>query len=468
MPGFEISFHGAAQVVTGSKHLLRYGDTRLLMDAGMFQGRRKLRDRNWAEPAFDPASIDHVMITHSHIDHIGFLPRLVKLGLKAPVHLTPAAFQLAELMLLDSAKIQEEDARYANKKGYAKHKPALPLYDSEDARRALELRRKARFRRWIPLAHDGLRARFTNNGHLLGSAFIEAQADLGDRVARVVYCGDLGRFEVPLHLDPKPMPECDVLIVESTYGNRSHTEESPTDQLAEALGPVLREGGTVLIPAFAVGRSQQITLMLRRLIKAERLPDVPIHLDSPMAINATRIYSRFLDKRNLDPEVFEDGRLRLFPRDVHFHRSAEESISLNDMPGPRILVASSGMLSGGRVLHHLKRLAPGHQNLIVLVGYQGVGTRGRRILDGEETVRVHGQDVPLNAKTTVINGLSGHADADDLMSWIGSAKSPPRFAFVVHGEPDASGALAERLESAGMSAFLPELDERFDLAALLG
>ncbi len=463
-------FHGAAGTVTGSRHLLEVDRLRVLMDAGLFQGYKKLRLRNWDRPGFEPRSIDHVLLSHTHIDHLGYLPRLAKLGLRAPVHCTPAAHDLAELMLLDSAKIQEEDAAYANKKGFSRHKPALPLYDRKDAWRALKLRTRVPYNRWIDLDRGGrVRARFRNAGHILGSAFIEVHVATGARPIRIVYSGDLGRFDMPLHLDPKPLPACDVLIVESTYGDRRHTRRSVLEQVGRHLRAVLSRRGTVLIPAFAVGRSQQITLILRRLMKRGKIPETPIHIDSPMAINATRIYSRFLNRRNLDPDVLEDGRLRLFPDNVHFHRTVDDSRSLNDMPGGRIIISASGMLTGGRVLHHLRRLAPDARNLILLAGYQAGGTRGRDLADGAGRIKLHGRYVPVKAEVATIHGLSGHADRDELSRWIASAPAPPRLAFAVHGEPDSAAAMAALLKSRfGTRALVPKLGERFDLPRLLG
>jgi metallo-beta-lactamase family protein len=466
----KLAFHGAARTVTGSKHLLTVGESRILLDAGLFQGLKKFRRKNWEKPGFDPKSIDHVLLSHTHIDHVGFLPRLVKQGLKAPVHLTPAAFELAELMLLDSAKIQEEDARWANKRGYSRHKPALPLYGIDDAKKALELRKVERYGRWMKLdEHGSIRARFLNSGHLLGSAFTQVDIAAAGRQIKVVYSGDIGRFKKPLHLDPRPLPACDVLIIESTYGNRTHTNESVAEQVLPSLRDCLGRGGTVLIPAFAVGRSQQVTLFLRRLMEEKQIPQVPIHIDSPMAINATRIYSRFLDRRNIDADVFEDGRLRIFPRHVEFHRSAKQSRQLNHMKGPRIIVSASGMLSGGRVLHHLARLAPDRNNLVFLVGYQAAGTRGRRLLDGEDSIKIHGQHVKIRCKVVPVSGMSGHADRDELLSWVASAPKPPSLAFMVHGESPAMESLAEALQDRfGIRPFIPDLGDEYDLVRLLG
>jgi metallo-beta-lactamase family protein len=466
----ELSFHGAAGTVTGSRHLLSAGGTRVLLDAGLFQGRKALRLRNWDRPGFDPRRIDHVLLSHTHIDHVGFLPRLVRQGLRAPVHCTKAAYALAELMLLDSAKIQEEDARYANKRGFSRHRPALPLYTAEDAHRALELRREVLFNRWLDLGRSGaIRARFLNAGHLLGSAFIELVVRTrSGREIRLVYSGDVGRFDVPLHLDPRPLPRCDVLIVESTYGDRQHSRRPVEDQLGPPMRAALSRRGTVLIPAFAVGRSQQITLLLRRLMKRGVLPEVPIHIDSPMATDATRIYSRFLNRKNVDPDVFEDGRLRLFPEHVHFHRSVADSKRLNELAGPRIVVSSSGMLTAGRVLHHLKRLAPDKRNLIVLAGFQAPGTRSRAMLDGADEVKVHGEYVPVRARVISLLGLSGHADRNELLRWVGSAPTPPKLAFIVHGEPDSAEAFGKSLRRQfKLRAVVPGLGDRYDVEKLL-
>ncbi|RMG49007.1 MAG: MBL fold metallo-hydrolase [Acidobacteria bacterium] len=464
-----ISFHGAAGTVTGSKFLLEAAGRRILIDAGLFQGRKDLRLLNWSGPAFDPAAVDHVLLTHTHIDHIGYLPRLVKLGLSAPVHCTRAARQLARLMLLDAAKLQEEDARYANKKGFSRHRPALPLYRTRDAKRALALLRETPFRRLVPLDGSGdLSAMLHNAGHILGSAFVEVRLRWRGRDVRIVFSGDVGRFDIPLHVDPRPLPRCDLLVIESTYGDRRHTARSLLEQVGGALRATLRRGGIVLVPAFAVGRSQQVTWILRRLMRAGALPDVPIHIDSPMAVDATRVYSRFLDRANLDPDVYEDGRLRLFPHRVSFHRTRAESKRLNRLEGPRVIVSASGMLTGGRVLHHLRRLAPDPRNLILLAGYQAEGTRGRRLVEGEREIKVHGEMVPVRAKVVQLHGLSGHADRDELERWVRSAPVKPRLAFVVHGEPGPAAAFARRLERLhGIPAHTPGLGETFDLARFL-
>jgi metallo-beta-lactamase family protein len=465
-----LSFHGGAGTVTGSRHLVETDSCRFLVDAGLFQGLKKLRALNWKRPGFDPEAVDFLFLTHAHIDHAGYLPRLVKDGFRQPIYCTRATYDLAQLMLMDSAKIQEEDADYANRKGFSKHKPALPLYTSEDAAGALGYMEPVDYGTWIEPS-EGVRARFLNIGHILGASMVEVHLDTGARTVRIVFSGDVGRYDVPLHSDPDPRPGCDFLVVESTYGDRDHKAGSVEEQIREALIGCLDRNGTVLIPAFAVGRSQLVTLCLRQLIKAGRLPEVPIHIDSPMAVDATRIYSRHIEDLSLDDSLNDDGRTHLFPHNVQFHRSVKESIKLNTMPGPRIIISASGMLTAGRVLHHLKRLLPDERNLIMLSGYQAPGTRGRAMMEGKPTVRVHGKDVPVRAQFIPLSGLSAHADRTELLKWVRSAgdgEKPPDGIFVVHGEPKSAGAFAELLnEKLATRTFLPDLGVGYDLLELL-
>lgn len=466
-----LSFHGGAGTVTGSRYLVETETFRFLVDAGLFQGLKKLRERNWKSPGFDPKSLDFMFLTHAHIDHAGYLPRLVKDGFRGPVYCTRATRDLAQLMLMDSAKIQEEDARYANKKGFSKHKPALPLYTANDAAGALGFMEPVDYGEWFEPS-PGLKARFINAGHILGAAMVEAHIDMGQRVIRVVFSGDIGRYGVPLHSDPDPLPDCHFLVMESTYGDRNHRAESIEEQIREALIDCVDRKGIVLIPSFAVGRSQLVTLCLRQLIKADRLPDVPIHIDSPMAVDATRIYSRHIKDLSLDESLSDGGQSRLFPSNVQFHRSVDESKRLNRLPGPRIIISSSGMLTAGRVLHHLKRVLPDKRNLVMLVGYQAPGTRGRRMMDGKSTVRVHGEDVPVNAQFIPISGLSAHADKDELLRFVrsaGDSQKQPDTIFVTHGEPRSSEALASTLHrTLGARTLSPDLGDSYDLSELLG
>jgi metallo-beta-lactamase family protein len=460
-----LAFHGAAGTVTGSRHLLTADDSRILVDCGLFQGLKKLRLLNWDRPAFDPASVDHLLLTHTHIDHAGYLPRLVREGYAGKVHATRATRDLAGILLLDAAKIQEEDAAHANRRGWSKHSPAEPLFTTEDAERAIDRLRGVPYDDWLELG-GGVRARFANAGHILGSAMVEVRAPTFDGELTVLFSGDLGRYDVPLHPDPMPPPPCDVMVIESTYGSREHDETPIEEQVGGPLRRTLEEGGTVLVPAFAVGRAQLVTLMLTEAIEDGRLPDIPIHIDSPMAVDATQVYRHYVNEANLDSRVVDEGRL--FPHRVRYHRTVDESKELNDLPGPRVIISSSGMLAGGRVLHHLRRLLPDEKNLLCLVGYQAAGTRGRALIDGKDHLKMHGRKVPVRARFVNVHGLSAHADRSELIRWATSGDRLPRAIFCVHGEPDSSTALAKALADAtGAKTFTPELHEEFDLEATL-
>jgi metallo-beta-lactamase family protein len=461
-----LSFHGGAGTVTGSRHLLEADGSSVLVDAGMFQGLKELRLLNWKGPSFDVGQLDHLLLTHAHIDHSGYLPRLVKLGYRGLVHCTPATVELAEILLLDSAKIQEEDARYANRKKFSKHHPALPLYDSTEAQTAVDRLRAVSYDSWLRLdAH--LSARFVNAGHILGSALIEVRAKSKAGARTVVFSGDVGRYDMPLHPDPSPPPPCDYLLMESTYGDRDHDPTTFIEQMKKPLAQAFARGGTVLIPSFAVARAQLVTLLLRRAMESGDLPEVPIHLDSPMAINTTRLYNKYLNDENLDPDIVGEGVNRLFPENVQFHRSVEESMELNALAGPRIIISSSGMLTGGRVLHHLKRILPDEKNLIVMVGFQAAGTRGRAMLEGAQHIKVHGEMIPVRARFIDVHGLSAHADRRDLIRWLRSGERLPEVVFVVHGEPESALAMAALVEKElSIRTVVPRMGDRYDLLNL--
>ncbi len=465
-----LGFHGAARTVTGSRYLLHACGQRTGIDAGIFQGYRSLRRLNWREPPYPAHTVDRILLTHAHIDHIGFLPRLVRNGFKGPILCTDASAELVRLLLMDSAKIQEEDARHANKYRYSKHSPALPLYSSQDAKATLKQLEVIDPNGWVDVG-PRLRARWTGAGHILGSCSIEIEitANRGN-TGTIVFSGDIGRYDMPLHPDPQPRPESQVLVCESTYGGRNHDlDVSVDDQMATAISRCLERRGTVLIPAFAVGRSQQLTFILRRLMLEGRIPQARVHIDSPMAVNATGIYGRHMDEHHLDADVFEDGRQVLFPDDVELHKTAKHSKELNRMRGPRIIISASGMLTAGRVLHHLKRLVGDRKNLVVLAGYQAPGTRGRAILEGQRTVRIHGQDLAVRAECVSLHGLSAHAGQSELMRWAASCETKPRQTFLTHGEPEAAWALAHKMErELGWNVDLPELDQTLDITDALG
>lgn len=463
-----LSFHGGAGTVTGSRHLLDTGRRRVQVDAGLFQGLKELRKLNWREPPYAASSVDHLLLTHAHVDHSGFLPRFVKNGFRGPVHCTRATADLAKILLKDSARLQEQDARYANEKGFSKHSPALPLYTEEDADRALGLLVTHEKNEPVDLG-EGVSFRFHEAGHILGSGFLSVAVDRKGGPARFTFSGDLGRYDMPLHLDPEPPPAADFLVVESTYGNRLHDHDPLEAQLVQPLRDCFLRRGVALIPSFAVGRAQQVTLILRELMNDGKLPEVPIHVDSPMAVDATRLYTKYLDEHHLDAELLEDGRSRLFPRNVHLHSSVDESKELNRMDGPRIIISSSGMMSGGRILHHLKQRLPHRENLVLLVGYQAAGTRGRKLLEGHRSLRIHGRDWPVRCEFLSVSGLSAHADRDELLRWVGSAPEKPKAVFVVHGEPEAAQAFAFRLErDQGLKTIVPRLDDEHDVEPLLG
>ena len=462
-----IAFHGGAGTVTGSRTVVSLGSQRVLVDCGLFQGERDLRERNWAEPQFRPGSIDAVLITHAHLDHSGYLPRLVKEGFRGHIFCTAPTAELLRVILLDSAKIQEEDAEYANKRQFSRHHPALPLYSVEDVERTMLRVRGVPFRRWLDLG-AGIRARFFDAGHILGSAMALVELSHEGRTAKILFSGDLGRYDMPLHRDPQPRLHSDALVIESTYGDRKHDRTPLVDQIRGPILQTLKRGGTVLVPSFAMARTQVVAFMLRELMADRELPQIPIHVDSPMATEITKIYNRYLGSEYLDPDIPGATSGSLFPPAVRFHNTVPESRLLNDMPGPRIIIASSGMLTGGRVLHHLKRLLPDGRNLVAMVGYQAVGTRGRDLVEGAKTIRIHGEAIPVAARVVELHGLSAHADQDESLRWIRSGAETPRAIFINHGEPEGAKGLARRIKSElGVEPFVVGQDQEYGLDWLM-
>ncbi|HLF70779.1 MAG TPA: MBL fold metallo-hydrolase, partial [Dehalococcoidia bacterium] len=356
----KLGFYGGAGTVTGSRFLLETAGKRLLIDCGLFQGLKPLRLLNWEPTPFEPSSVDAVVLTHAHIDHSGYLPRFVSAGFTGPIYCTPGTRELAEILLLDAARINEEDAEYANRKGFSKHHPALPLFTEADAYAAIRLMRPRSPEVAFDVDIEGVSVTLHDAGHILGAAFAEVGCALDDGSSTtLVFSGDVGRYDAPLHRDPKPLPACDTLVMESTYGDRLHSQESLEDQLRGPMQAAFARNGTILIPSFAVARAQLVLLLLRELMEAGRLPTMPIHIDSPMAVDVTDVYRRYAASGEL-----EVSRADLMPKGVRFHRSVEQSRALNHMPGPRIIIAASGMMTGGRVLHHMRRLLPDRRNLL--------------------------------------------------------------------------------------------------------
>ena len=448
--------------MTGSKTLLEVGDTRLLVDCGLFQGLKALRTRNWDEPDWNPAGVQSLLLTHAHIDHSGYLPRLGRCGFTGPVRCTPATADLLELLLHDSAHIQEEDAEWLNRKGLTKHKPALPLYTRDDVDRVLELVEVHEYGEWFEVGPQ-VRARFRNAGHIIGSASVDVEVRADGVTRRILWSGDVGRYDMPLNPDPSAPEDADYVVVESTYGNRRHPAEPPLASLQPLLERMLQTRHILLVPAFAVGRAQQMIYLARECILSGALPAFPIYLDSPMAVDATRIYCRYPDNHNLDEDMLEGDDCVLYGPNVHLCRTVAQSKKLNTLRGPALLISSSGMLSGGRILHHLKRLLPDPDTTLALVGYQAVGTRGRALQEGATSIKIHGQAVPVRARIEDLGTMSGHADYVELQRWLAPIQSPRRV-FVTHGEADAATAFAALLsQNRGWTTAVPKLGQRFRL-----
>ena len=459
----DLTFLGAARTVTGSKTLIQLDGERVLVDCGLFQGLKELRLRNWEEPDYAPDRIGALVLTHAHIDHTGYLPRLFRYGFRGPVLCTPATGELAALLLRDSAHLQEEDAEWLNRQGLSKHKPALPLYTPADVERVSELFEPRPYGEWFEVS-SRLRARFRNAGHILGSATVEVEARAAGGTRRLLWSGDVGRYEMPLNPDPEPPPEVDYLVVESTYGDRAHPPEPPLAALRPLLERMLARRTILLVPAFAVGRAQQVIYMAREMVTAGELPDFPIYLDSPMAVDATEIYCKYPDEHTMGAKALPGPTCALHGPNVHLCRSVAESKRLNDLRGPALLISSSGMMTGGRVLHHLKHRLPDPDCIVALVGYQAVGTRGRALQEGARHLKIHGEWVPVRAAVADLGSMSGHADHIELRRWLEPVRRAPRRVFVTHGEEHAATALASELQqSRGWDAVVPELGQRFEL-----
>lgn len=445
--GLRLSFLGGAGTVTGSRYLLESASDRILIDCGLFQGNRTLREMNWERFPVEPAAISAVVLTHAHLDHSGALPLLVKHGFKGSILCSEATAALCEVLLRDSGYLQEQDARYANKRGFSRHKPALPLYTLKDAEAALRLLRPIPFHRDQKLPGGGSLV-LRRAGHILGAACIELEWDR----TSIAFSGDLGRHDDPLMFEPEPLAKGDYLVVESTYGDRSHPKIDPERAIREIVGTTTKRGGTVVIPAFAVGRVQALLYYFEKIKSAGGLGNVPIFLDSPMAVDASEIFCKF----KVDHKLSQDECKRACAVATYI-RSIEDSKRLTDSPIPKVIISASGMATGGRVLHHLKSFAPDQKNTVLFAGYQAEGTRGAAMISGARTIRIHGQDVPIAAEVRNIDALSAHADADEILGWLKSGRTAPRRAFITHGEPRAAHALQSRItKELGWTCVVPE------------
>ena len=472
-----LTFLGAARTVTGSKYLVESNGSRIMVDGGLFQGLKELRLRNWAEFPVPPSSIEAIVLTHAHLDHCGYLPRLVAQGFKGRIFCTQGTQDLCRIVLPDSGRIQEEDAEYANRRKFTKHAPALPLYREVDALRAVSQLQPVGYDRAMPVA-KGIEVEFANAGHLLGSSYVRMKID--GRL--IVFGGDLGRFGRPVLPDPTMADAADYLLVESTYGDRVHEQDDNGVRLEEIIKQTANRGGKLIIPAFAIGRVEELLYWVKRLEDEKRIPVLPVFVDSPMAAAALARYTERVHE--LDPEMHPEQRDDKAPHDdaaphsaevrrriareerevcvfcterFRVIKSTEESKQLTASKTPSIVISASGMAEGGRVLHHLKAALPNAQNTVLFAGYQGAGTRGRRLVDGEKTVKIHGEWVPVAAAIERIDSMSAHADANEIMRWLGGFKTAPKQTFIVHGEPVAQDTLAARIQKElGWTARAPQ------------
>jgi metallo-beta-lactamase family protein len=461
----KLTFLGAAGTVTGSKYLVEAEGKRLLIDCGLFQGLKELRLRNWNPLPEKPATFDWCLLTHAHLDHTGYLPRLVRDGFHGPIYADAATIELCTILLADSAHLQEEDAEKAERGGYSKHAKPLPLYTREDVAPVLkamqEIPRAAPFTispQFTVKPHDA--------GHIVGSSSLELTITENGKKTVVLFSGDVGRYNQSILKDPEAPPACDVLLCESTYGDREHPAGSSEDALAEVVNRVAKRGGQIVIPAFAVDRTQTLLYIIRKLETSNRIPHMPVYMDSPMAISVTDIYLRHHEDHDPRFTADEKNGNPLDAHNVNYMRTVDDSKKINDVKTPAIIISASGMATGGRVLHHIARLAPDRKNAILLAGFQADGTRGRALEEGAKTLRIHGEDVPILAEVINLRQFSAHAGQSELILWLSGMPSAPRQTYLTHGEPEASAALKTKIEATyKWKVALPKYLETVDLSA---
>jgi metallo-beta-lactamase family protein len=460
----KIKFLGAAQSVTGSKYLIQVDNKKILVDCGMFQGKKELRLRNWNPLPIDPKEIDIVIITHGHVDHIGYLPRLVKDGYKGKIVCTQATEDLMSIMLLDAAKLQEEEAMFAFKRGYSKHEHPEPLFTVEDARSVLPLTVSQPMKKDFFLL-PGVTASFHNAGHILGSAFIQLHLKGKSQSKTITFSGDLGRYEDPILYEPDPIPPTDVLLVESTYGDRLNPMLDVESQLCKIVDESYANEGALLIPAFALGRTQSLIYYLIKLMTAKKMPTLPIYIDSPMAISVTNLYERHAESHKIPVTKEHNELISIFDSpNIHFCNTRESSQALNAIKKPIIIISASGMATGGRVLHHLAHRLPKENDTVLFAGYQAEGSRGRRIVEGEPTIRIFGKEVPVHCHIREVHGLSAHADQSELIRWISTLSKAPKQVFVTHGEVASATTFSKLItEKLGWNTMIPEYLQTVEL-----
>lgn len=459
----KVKFLGGAGSVTGSRYLIDLGEFEFMVDCGLFQGRKDLRERNWDKFPVPQTNIEAIVLTHAHLDHIGYLPRLVKQGFKGPIYCTAATAELAKILLLDSGKLQEEEAEFALKKGYSRHENPQPLYTMKDAEDVFPMLVPMSFNKAFKI-HDSVEVTYYHAGHILGAAIAKIIIKGENQEKKLVFSGDLGRYHDPIMFPPTLIPKADILWIESTYGDRVSPLSKPEEELGRVIREIFDRDGLVILPAFAVGRTQLLMYYLYVLMQKGKIPKVPIFVDSPMAINATRQYQEFHRDHQLSAILDEKVQHPFQHDQLHYFQKQEESKSLNHFKGRGIIISASGMATGGRVLHHLFHHLPNEKNGVIFAGFQAEGTRGRRLLDGETTIRIYGQEVPVRAKIYQIDGLSAHADQTELIEWAEGFIDKPKMTFIVHGEEKSSEILAMKLrEELGWKTIVPTYLESFVL-----
>lgn len=449
----KIRFLGASGTVTGSRYLLSHDNTSILIDCGLFQGVKNIRSRNWKPFQVSPHTINAVVLTHAHLDHSGYLPRLMREGFHGHIWSTPATKQLADILLADSGHLQEEDARHANRYGYSKHEPAEPLYTAEDAEKVMHQFRTTEYNHAFTIGP--FRVTFTPAGHILGSCCVRVECD----GKSITFSGDVGRPNDLVMNPPAPLAETDWLVVESTYGDRLHTREDVRGTLAAIVNDTVAKGGTVLIPAFAVGRAQELMYLLTTMMARKEIPRLPIYLDSPMAIDVTDVFKHYHQEHRLSQQECVE-----MCSHVTYTATGEQSQAISASAIPKVIIAGAGMLNGGRILHHLINYGGDDRNTVVIAGYQAEGTRGAALLRGTDHLRIYGQEVTIRCRIVQLDGLSAHADYEEIMAWL-NPLPPPRVTFITHGEPIASDSLRQKLEhSFGWNVEVPEHGDEFDLS----